>query len=225
MYLLFCKITKQKDNEEMQMKKRLFMMAMVCTMVFGIVACGEVDYDEEPKRKTEKVEEANDGAEVDNTMSVTNDIAKSQEEEHTHTWVDATCSTPKTCSGCGATEGSIIDHDVDTNTGRCNICDNVVWTILNEYNYEDYLAYEVVYEELINSFTVRLKSKNASTRYVDESQIVLTFSLEYKNASNQTRINQWSLSLDKGAVTICGDDYSLTFTGNFEFSLEVFLGI
>lgn len=57
------------------MKKRLFMMAMVCTMVFGIVACGEVDYDEEPKRKTEKVEEANDGAEVDNTMSVTNDVA------------------------------------------------------------------------------------------------------------------------------------------------------
>lgn len=29
---------------------------------------------------------------------------------HEHTWVDATCEAPKTCSGCGATEGEVADH-------------------------------------------------------------------------------------------------------------------
>lgn len=30
---------------------------------------------------------------------------------HQHTWVDATCTLPKTCSDCGATEGDALGHD------------------------------------------------------------------------------------------------------------------
>jgi len=30
---------------------------------------------------------------------------------HEHMWSDATCSTPKTCTGCGATEGEVLAHD------------------------------------------------------------------------------------------------------------------
>ena len=30
---------------------------------------------------------------------------------HEHTWVDATCQTPKTCSACGQTEGTALGHD------------------------------------------------------------------------------------------------------------------
>ncbi len=30
---------------------------------------------------------------------------------HEHTWVDATCTTPKTCSECGETEGESLGHD------------------------------------------------------------------------------------------------------------------
>lgn len=30
--------------------------------------------------------------------------------EHTHSWVAATCTNPKTCSSCGATEGSALGH-------------------------------------------------------------------------------------------------------------------
>ena len=30
--------------------------------------------------------------------------------EHTHTWQNATCTTPKTCSGCSATEGTELGH-------------------------------------------------------------------------------------------------------------------
>ena len=41
-------------------------------------------------------------------------------EENGHTWVDATCDTPKTCSVCGATEGDPAAHNyVD---GVCSNC-------------------------------------------------------------------------------------------------------
>lgn len=29
---------------------------------------------------------------------------------HEHTWVDATCEAPKTCSECGETEGDVLEH-------------------------------------------------------------------------------------------------------------------
>ncbi|MBQ5374826.1 MAG: hypothetical protein IIU51_09775, partial [Bacteroidaceae bacterium] len=30
---------------------------------------------------------------------------------HQHIWLDATCSAPKTCADCGATEGTAIEHN------------------------------------------------------------------------------------------------------------------
>ena len=30
---------------------------------------------------------------------------------HQHIWLDATCSAPKTCADCGATEGTATDHN------------------------------------------------------------------------------------------------------------------
>ena len=45
---------------------------------------------------------------------------------HTHTWVDATCTDPKTCSGCGATEGEAVGHqwtDSNCTTPKtCSVC-------------------------------------------------------------------------------------------------------
>lgn len=35
---------------------------------------------------------------------------------HTHTWADATCTIPKTCNTCGATDGSPTGHDWDEAT-------------------------------------------------------------------------------------------------------------
>lgn len=32
-------------------------------------------------------------------------------EEHVHTWIDATCTSPKTCSVCSTTEGSPLQHE------------------------------------------------------------------------------------------------------------------
>ena len=45
---------------------------------------------------------------------------------HEHTWVDATCTEPKTCSECGETEGESLGHSwVDatcTEPKTCSIC-------------------------------------------------------------------------------------------------------
>lgn len=41
----------------------------------------------------------------------------------THSWVDATCTTAKVCSACGATEGEALGHiDVDPIDHRCDRC-------------------------------------------------------------------------------------------------------
>ena len=37
-----------------------------------------------------------------------------------HTWVDATCQAPKTCSICAFTEGEVAAHDFQN--GTCNLC-------------------------------------------------------------------------------------------------------
>lgn len=47
-------------------------------------------------------------------------------EEHTHTWIEATCTAPKTCSTCGETEGEALGHDMQPATGdqpaMCSRC-------------------------------------------------------------------------------------------------------
>ena len=42
---------------------------------------------------------------------------KKEEKKHEHTWVDATCENPSTCSGCNATKDSALGHTTD-----CGIC-------------------------------------------------------------------------------------------------------
>lgn len=41
-----------------------------------------------------------------------------------HTWEEATCSTPKTCTSCGETEGAPLDHSWNTRlcTPVCTLC-------------------------------------------------------------------------------------------------------
>ena len=39
-----------------------------------------------------------------------------------HVWNDATCTAPKTCIICGATEGATIDHTVNDATATCSVC-------------------------------------------------------------------------------------------------------
>ena len=37
-----------------------------------------------------------------------------------HNWVDATCTAPKTCSECGATDGDVLDHPDENKDHKCD---------------------------------------------------------------------------------------------------------
>ena len=58
----------------------------------------------------------------DTTVTIGDDIYSI----HVHGWVNADCDTPKTCSGCGATEGAAKGHtwvDADCDTPKtCSVC-------------------------------------------------------------------------------------------------------
>ena len=59
------------------------------------------------------------------------------EEKQNHTWIDATCKTPKTCSVCGETEGDCADHSWQEATfdvpQTCSVCGE---TVGSPYTYE-----------------------------------------------------------------------------------------
>ena len=57
-----------------------------------------------------------------------------QASEHQHTWSNATCTVPKTCSECGITEGDPVDHTWETVDGAviCSVCGAVDETAVVE---------------------------------------------------------------------------------------------
>lgn len=53
---------------------------------------------------------------------------------HEHTWIDATCTAPRTCEECGETEGSALEHNwleaTCTAPRICNVCQQTEGTAL-----------------------------------------------------------------------------------------------
>lgn len=47
-----------------------------------------------------------------------------------HSWAAATCTTPKTCMVCGATEGSKSDVHSFDNNGKCTVCGKMNYKII-----------------------------------------------------------------------------------------------
>ncbi len=48
-----------------------------------------------------------------------------QSDNHQHVWIEASCTMPKTCSECQATEGEAINHSWEAVDGTvtCSVCD------------------------------------------------------------------------------------------------------
>ena len=59
--------------------------------------------------------------------------SKQQIITHIHSWQDATCEAPKTCSGCGATEGEKLEHSYVN--GVCEHCGITLSTEENDCLY------------------------------------------------------------------------------------------
>jgi len=59
---------------------------------------------------------------------------------HEHTWVDASCSKPRTCSFCGKTEGDVLGHDMApatcTKPKTCKVCGATIGKPLSDTGHD-----------------------------------------------------------------------------------------
>ena len=74
------------------MKKKIFCSFTSLILVVALTACG-------------------DTSATTVSSSAGTSTVEAQPTQHVHDWKDATCTEPKTCSGCGETEGEALGHD------------------------------------------------------------------------------------------------------------------
>lgn len=94
--------------------KKLFSLLLTICMLLTLSACGNAKTESAPSKGSKPVSTESEVQTDDTTAS-----------EHTHTFADATCISPKTCS-CGATEGNALGHTFTDATctapKTCSVC-------------------------------------------------------------------------------------------------------
>ena len=121
---------------------RILALLLVAVMVFSLFSCME----DAPADESSEAENVTTNAPQDDetepaatepaaTESADTTPGATESEENvgcSHSWVEATCTTPKTCSACGAIQGKAAGHDwkdADCNSPKtcsgCGITDGV----------------------------------------------------------------------------------------------------
>ena len=99
------------------MKRLLAVLICSClalTAVFSLASCG----DNESGKDTESNKKA-DCSHVYDDCADTECNECGEKRDSMHTWVDADCDTPKTCSVCKATDGEALGHNIEEDDGNC----------------------------------------------------------------------------------------------------------
>lgn len=94
---------------------------------------------------------------------------------HEHTWVDATCTEPKTCSECGETEGEPLGHTwIDatcTEAKHCSVCGETegepLEHTLTEANYQQPATCEVCGETVGEVLTPAFEEYNVKGQFME----------------------------------------------------------
>ena len=99
--------------------KRIASFLLALVLCLTLCACANNNGTQEDNTATfgNTMQQENTASSV--TIGNTENTGSSENTEHTennepvhlHTWVDATCTAPKTCASCGATEGNTADHN------------------------------------------------------------------------------------------------------------------
>ena len=95
------------------MKKLITIFTICCltlALVCSLASCG----DNKDNKETQATQDTQSTDNNENTESEQN-----KETTCSHTWVDADCDTPKTCSICGATDGKALGHATEEDDGNC----------------------------------------------------------------------------------------------------------
>ena len=155
---------------------------------------------------------------------------------HVHTWTDATCTTPKTCTTCEETEGVALGHNyVDSTCSRCGyvraLIDNVFTGKVfvptageaagNQYNVNTH-GYDKLTDGIYNKETTGRYSGKSTAGVLVEATLDLGSAYElseftiymYKNGLNAfgTELQIQVLTLDGEWVTVahCKSNAELT---------------
>ncbi len=109
------------------MKKKLIILMVALLTLLS--ACGQASSISTPiDEKNESAQE--ESVDVANTEEVVEEEIEEESpcEKNGHTWIEATCIEPKTCSVCGETEGEPLGHEWMENTPNyqqaktCAVC-------------------------------------------------------------------------------------------------------
>ena len=63
-------------------------------------------------------------------------------DDHKHTWADANCTAPKTCTACGITEGEALGHELVDHAAQAPTCTEKGWDAYQTCNRCDYSSYK-----------------------------------------------------------------------------------
>lgn len=154
------------------MKKTIVLILMSLFVCVFAIGCGSESSGSTTSNS--KIETSVQVSKMEQKEEVSQSASKS--EEHVHTWKEATCTEPKTCTACGATEGEKLEHDLDS-TGKCKLCYNQVGIPLTM---ENYLSYITVYNPVIDytnheSIGVDLRCAASKPKDVEYHKVELTF--------------------------------------------------
>lgn len=104
-------------------KRLLAVLSMIIAISFVLTACSYKSIDDDDEDSTKSKEKNTATGEVSATEESTGRTdgfgSKNCKE---HTWVDATCKAPKTCSNCGKTEGKKGDHNYIQSIEKAATC-------------------------------------------------------------------------------------------------------
>lgn len=67
-----------------------------------------------------------------------------KKDEVAHEWVEATCTTPKTCSVCSKTEGNVLEHNFVHHNAKAATCTEIGWDAYDTCLRCDYTTYNEV---------------------------------------------------------------------------------
>jgi hypothetical protein len=120
---------------------------------------------------------------------------------HEHTWADATCTEPRTCTECGETEGEALGHEwVDATCtepktcSRCGVTEGeALGHKLSEANYQDAPVCSVCGETVGEPLEADFEKYNLTDKFV-------------------------SVDEEVDCICSCSDDSSYTTTGKLTFS-------
>ncbi|MBQ3571237.1 MAG: hypothetical protein IJA15_00250 [Clostridia bacterium] len=124
-------------------------------------------------------------------------VAPSDECEHS--WTDATCEAPKTCSLCGATEGDALGHDFVENV--CSRCGEVVITVSEAVKVEQGSSLHVK-GVVVNADTWSTEYNNMSVTIADAASELYVYRLSTQVAIGDIIVVTGTMSSYNNAIQI-----------------------